>query len=75
MALAFYFHDRYEFKTFCDETKFLADRRQKMAAVSLYNVQHAPATMQFSMDFSEICNSDSEDGSSDSDMDDEYVFI
>lgn len=77
LALAFYFHDRYEFKAFCDETKFHNEQSLKTGKMSLYNVQHAPAAMQFNMDLSGMCNSDSDDGcSDDSDFEDEeYVFI
>ena len=60
LALAFYFHDRYEFNAFCDETKFHNEQCLKTGNISLYNVQHAPAAMQFSMDLSGMCNSDSD---------------
>jgi hypothetical protein len=76
LALAFYFHDRYEFNAFCDEAKFHNAQSLKTGKLSLYNVQHAPAAMQFNMDLSGMCNSDSDDCSDDSDFEDEeYVFI
>lgn len=76
LALAFYFQDRYEFKAFCDETKFQNAQNLKTGKISLYNVQYAPAAMQFNMDLSGMCNSDSDDCNDDSDFEDEeYVFI
>lgn len=73
LALAFYFSDRYEFKAFCDETKF--HQEQKTGELMMYNVQYAPAS-QTHVDLSYMCNSDDSDGEDDSDFEDEeYVFI
>jgi hypothetical protein len=60
LALAFYFHDRYEFQAFCDETKFHNEQGLKTGRISLYNVQYAPAAMQFNMDLSGLCDSESD---------------
>lgn len=76
LALAFYFRDRYEFKAFCDETKFQNEQGLKTGRIALYNVQYSPAAMQFNMDLNGMCDSDSDDICDDSDFeDDEYVFI
>mmetsp|Transcript_6093 Transcript_6093/g.9961 ORF Transcript_6093/g.9961 Transcript_6093/m.9961 type:complete len:582 (+) Transcript_6093:144-1889(+) len=76
LALAFYFHDRYEFKAFCDETKFQNEQGLKTGRIALYNVQYSPAAMQFNMDLNGMCDSDSDDICDDSDFEDEeYVFI
>jgi hypothetical protein len=60
LTLAFYFHDRYEFKAFCDEVKVQSAQRVKSGQVSLYNVQYAPASMEYDLDLSGMCNSDSD---------------
>lgn len=70
LALAFYFHDRFEFKAFCEETKFQNDEKSKKGQISLYHIQYAPASTEI-VDF--MC-SESE-GETDDSEDDEYVFI
>ena len=60
LALAFYFRDRYEFKAFCDETIFMNEQKAKDGQLSLYQVKHAPATMDFNVDVCGFCNSDSD---------------